>query len=507
VNEDRINRRDFLRSAGVVPLTLGLARASGGQRRTGLQSIPGHKPRSVVFILSDDHRFDFIGFMGKVKFLETPNMDRMAREGAHLQNAFVTTSLCSPSRASILTGMLSHKHGVVDNQTDIRKDLVFFPQYLQQLGYDTAFMGKWHMGHDSDEPRPGFDKWVSFRGQGEYYNGELNVDGKRVKATKHISDALTDYAVEWLKQKRDKPFFLYLSHKAVHAMFAPAKRHLGKYENVPLEYPASMADTEKNYRGKPSWVKEQRNSWHGVDYMYHGAMDFDTFYRRYCETLLSVDDSICRLLDCLKEMGQAQSTLVLYMGDNGFCLGEHGLIDKRHMYEPSMRVPLLAYCPEVIKPGTRVTQLVQNIDIAPTILEAAGAEPPLGMDGQSFLPLLQGKATPWRDEVFYEYYWEANFPQTPTTFGVRTDRYKFIHYHGIWDTDELYDLQNDPDEMHNLIDKPEHRTLVAGLRGRLYDWLEKTGGMQIPLRRETGAKSDKRGPKTVKELKFYEQNK
>ena len=507
MKQNRLTRRSFLRSAGATSLALGMATAGAASKHEKLARLPGAKPRNVVFILADDHRFDFMGFMGKVKFLETPHMDRLAREGAHLQNTFVTTSLCSPSRASILTGQLSHKHGVVDNNTDIQPGLVFFPEYLQELGYQTAFMGKWHMGHDSDEPRPGFDKWVSFRGQGQYYNGALNVDGKQVKATKHISDELTDYAVDWLKQERDKPFFLYLSHKAVHAMFEPAKRHLDRYKDAPLEYPASMADTEENYRGKPQWVKEQRNSWHGVDYMYHGQMDFDTFYRRYCETLLSVDDSIGRVLDCLKEIGQADSTLVFYMGDNGFCFGEHGLIDKRHMYEPSMRAPLLAYCPEIIKPGTKVRQLVQNIDIAPTVLEAAGAQPPEHMDGRSILPLLEGKNVPWRDAVFYEYYWEVNFPQTPTTFGVRTDRYKLIHYHGVWETDELYDVQNDPDEMHNLIDQPEHRKLVADLRKRMYDWLEQTGGMQIPLRREVGGKSDKRGPKAVKEFKFYEENK
>ena len=503
MKQNGLSRRSFLRSAGAASVTLGMASAGEAPKPKSITRIPGRKPRSVVFILADDHRYDFMGFLGKVKFLETPNMDHLAREGAHLQNATVTTALCSPSRASILTGQFSHKHGVVDNQTDIRPDVVFFPQYLQQFGYETAFMGKWHMGHDSDEPRPGFDKWISFRGQGEYYNCQLNIDGKRTRTTKQITDELTDYAVEWLRQKRQKPFFLYLSHKAVHAMFEPAQRHLDRYENVKLEYPATMADTPENYRGKPAWVKEQRNSWHGVDYMYHGQMDFDAFYKRYCETLLSVDDSIGRVLDCLKEMGQAESTLVFYMGDNGFCFGEHGLIDKRHMYEPSMRVPLLAYCPEIIKPGTKVPQLVQNIDIAPTILDAAGAQVPSYMDGRSFLPLLEGKDLSWRDMVFYEYYWEAPFPQTPTTFGVRTDRWKFIHYHGVWDIDELYDIQNDPDEQNNLIEQPQHQDLVKKLRTRLYDWLEKTDGMQIPLRRETGGRSDKRGPKRVKELKYY----
>ena len=499
-----ISRRGFLRTAGAASLAMCLPAAGAAGQGAKLQKIAGRKPRNVVFILCDDHRYDFMGFLGKPKFLETPNMDRMARDGAYIENAFVTTSLCSPSRASILTGLFSHKHGVVDNQTDVRKDLVFFPQYLQRLGYETAFMGKWHMGHDDDAPRPGFDRWISFRGQGEYYNCQLNVDGQRTRATKHISDELTDYAIDWIKQERDKPFFLYLSHKAVHAMFEPAKRHLGRYENVTVEYPRSMADTEENYKGKPAWVKEQRNSWHGVDYMYHGQMDFDTFFKRYCETLLSVDDSIGRALDCLKDKGQLDSTLVFYMGDNGFCFGEHGLIDKRHMYEPSMRVPFLAHCPELVRPGTRLTRLVQNIDVAPTVLEAAGARTPDHMDGRSFLPLLEGKETPWRDAVFYEYYWEAAFPQTPTTYGVRTDRYKFIHYHGIWDTDELYDLKDDPDEMHNLIDEPQQQTRIEELRERLYAWLEETDGMQIPLRPEGDSKGNLRGPRKVKEYRFHE---
>jgi N-acetylglucosamine-6-sulfatase len=498
------SRRSFLRTAGAASLAMGLPTAGAAAPDGKLSKIPGQKPRNVIFILSDDHRYDFMGFRGKPKFLETPNMDRMARDGAYIENAFVTTSLCSPSRASILTGLFSHKHGVVDNQTDVRKDLVFFPQYLQQLGYETAFMGKWHMGHGDDEPRPGFDRWISFKGQGEYYNCLLNVDGQRTRATKHISDELTDYALDWINQDRDKPFFLYLSHKAVHAMFEPAKRHLGMYENVEIEYPESMADTEENYKGKPAWVKEQRNSWHGVDYMYHGQMDFDTFFKRYCETLLSVDDSIGRVLDGLEVKGLLDSTLVFYMGDNGFCFGEHGLIDKRHMYEPSMRVPFLAHCPQLIEPGTKVTQLVQNIDVAPTVLEAAGVRAPDYMDGRSFLPLLEGEEVEWRDAVFYEYYWEAAFPQTPTTYGVRTDRYKFIHYHGIWDTDELYDLQADPDEMHNLIDVPEHQDRIKQMREQLYSWLERTDGMQIPLRREGGFKGNLRGPEKVKEYKYHD---
>ena len=398
----------------------------------------------------------------------------------------MATALCSPSRASILTGLYAHNHGVVNNQSLEASNLIYFPQYLQQAGYKTAFIGKWHMGEDGadDSPREGFDKWISFKGQGVYYNPELNIDGQRVNRTGYITDILTDYATDWIKNSRNNKFFLYLSHKAVHAEFEPAERHRGMYANAKIEYPKSMANTEENYQGKPSWVKAQRNSWHGVDYMYHGTMDFDGFYKNYCETLLGLDESIGKVLDTLEELGLSDNTLVMYMGDNGFCLGEHGLIDKRHMYEESMRVPLLAYCPSIIKAGTIVEKMVQNIDIAPTILDAAGLIPPEGIDGKSFFPLLREEDIPWKEYIFYEYFWEWNFPHTPTTFGVRTDRYKYITYHGVWEIDEVYDIINDPYEMHNLAAKnpSELEDNIISYNKLLFNWLENTKGMQIPLR-------------------------
>ena len=484
-------RRDFVQMMGLAaaagPALLGRRRAAGAG---------AGKLKNVIFILSDDHRYDFMGFLNTPEFLETPSMDRMARDGAYLKYATVSTALCSPSRASVLTGQYAHKHGVVDNNTLVPKGTRFFPQDLQAAGYQTAFMGKWHMGGSTDAPRPGFDKWVSFRGQGVYFDPVLNVDGEKVKREGHISDILTEYALNWLQKERDpdKPYFLYLSHKAVHAMFEPAKRHLSKYENVTLKYPDTMADTEENYKDKPAWVKAQRNSWHGVDYMYHGQMDFDTFYKRYCETLLSVDESIGKILDYVDDKEGRGSTLVMYMGDNGFSFGEHGLIDKRQMYESSMRVPMLAYAPGVIRPGTVIEELIQNIDVGPTVLDVAGLPTPERMDGQSFLKLLEGRPIAWREEAFYEYYWERNFPHTPTVHGVRTKRYKYIHYHGIWDLDELYDLQNDPDEKHNLIHDPQHRERIDALNEKMFDWLERTDGMLIPLRRDTGFRAIERNP-------------
>ena len=474
--------------------------------------IPGVKPRNVIFILSDDHRYDFMGFTGKVPGLQTPNMDRLAHEGVHFKNSFVTTALCSPSRASILTGQYAHTHTVVDNEAPAPANLVYFPQYLQKQGYQTAFFGKWHMGGIGDDPRPGFNHWVSFRGQGVYYNPLLNIDGKHVqyKDSTYISDLLTDLSLDWLKKRdKNKPFFVYLSHKAVHADFQPAKRDNGKYDNIQIQYPISMfttatANSKKFTKGKqadatsytfntkdiPFWVRAQRYSWHGVDYMYHGAIDFDEFYQKYLETLLGVDNSIGRVLAYLKESGLDKETLVIYMGDNGFSFGEHGLIDKRHAFEESMRVPLLARCPGLIKEGTTINQMIMNVDIAPSILEMAGIQKPRHMQGSSFLPLLKQQQVAWRDKMFYEYYWENAFPQTPTQFAVRTDRYKFIRTYGVWDIDQLYDLQQDPYEINNLIRSPQHQDLAKQLNKQLWDWIEESNGNTIPLKRNNIMKSD-----------------
>lgn len=461
-----------------------------------LARVAGVEPRSVVLILVDDLRFDALGFMGH-PFLKTPHIDRLAKEGAWCRAACVTTALCSPSRASILTGQYAHRHRVVDNNNPVPAGTQFFPQHLQQAGYSTGFFGKWHMGGASDAPQPGFDRWVSFRGQGTYLpnKGGLNIDGEAQPQRGYITDELTDHCLEWIqRQPPGKPYFAYLSHKAVHADFVPAERHKGRYRDAPFVSPASMADAPENYHLRPRWVKDQRNSWHGVDFPYHGTLDVAEYYRRYCETLLAVDDSVGRLLETLEKRGELNSTLVVFMGDNGFCFGEHGLIDKRHAYEPSLRIPLLARCPDVIAAGTVIEPVIANLDIAPTILAAAGIEPPASMDGRSLLPLLRGEKTDWREALLYEYYWERNFPQTPTVFALRTQRHKLIHYHGIWDIDELYDLQSDPDEMHNLIARADSRQTAQRLKKQLYTLLEQTGGMNIPLYEDRGGQANRRRP-------------
>lgn len=482
-------------------------------RKTGTQP----KLLNVVFILSDDHRYDYMGFMNTVPWLETPHMDRMFREGAHIKNAFVTTSLSSPSRASILTGMYFHAHKVVDNSAPLPEGLTFFPEYMQTAGYQTVFFGKWHMGNDSGDPQPGFHHWEGFQGQGEYYNPQINTNGEWVQYqdSTYVTDLLTEHAIDFMKKQvaNDQQFFVYLSHKGVHDNFSPAKRHKGMYQDRELVLPPSYqipnyglkelptinpvtgkAAAGKDYYGEhmmPDWVKHQRESWHGVDYSYHGR-PWDVQVRNYCETLRSVDESIGSVLDYLQEAGLDENTLVIYMGDNGFAWGEHGLIDKRHFYEESVRVPMLVRCPGLFEGGKVVEKMVQNVDIAPTILDYIGLEKAPQMVGYSFIPVLKDEPVDWRDCIFYEYYWEHEFPQTPTMHSVRTDRYKYIRYHGVWDTNEFFDLQEDPAETVNLIASPEYQEIIKSLNHELYNWLEGTGGMNIPLKRTERPHTDHR---------------
>ncbi|MFP6859409.1 MAG: sulfatase [Roseibacillus sp.] len=458
---------------------------------------------NILFILSDDHRYDLMGFHKDApEWLETPAMDRLAKEGAHLANAFVTTSLCSPSRASILTGQYMHHHRVVDNQRPVPKGTVFFPQHLQKNGYQTGFIGKWHMGHDNDEPRPGFHHWVSFKGQGTYFDPELNINGKRETFNGYNADILTDQAIKWLskvgdpKSKSSKPFLLYLSYKAVHYPFTPAARHAKRYQGKKIPYPATMANTEENYATQPRWVRERRYGIHGIDHMQTGPLDhdpvpdFDELYYNFCETIHGLDENIGRVLKHLDQSGLTKNTLVIYMGDNGFALGEHGFYDKRDAFEESIRVPMLARGPGIAA-GIVIKEMVQNIDIAPTLLDAAGAQLPPGapkLDGRSFLPLLRGKkpSRPWRDHILYEYHWEWNFPACPTTLAIRTSRWKYVYTHGLWDINGLYDLETDPHERHNLINVPAFQEQAEALKNQLFEELTASGGLTMPIRPPAG---------------------
>lgn len=486
----------------------GLVTAQAVKQNTNLKlpRIPKQKQYNIIYILLDDQRYDAMGFLKGQPFLKTPNMDSIAGNGVYLPNAFVTTSLCSPSRASILTGQYAHRHRVVDNDSPTPPGLIFFPQYLQQAGYETAFIGKWHMGGGTDEPRPGFNHWISFLNQGHYlpHKDGLNVDGKHVEQKGYITDELNNYALDWLKGRTSKkPFMLYLSHKAVHAEFIPAERHKGLYEKDTFIPPKTM--NPENVFGAPMWVRNQRNSWHGVDFPYQweqGDLDIGEYYKRYAETLLAVDEGIGQIIQLLKQKGLYENTLIAVMGDNGFAFGEHGLIDKRTAYEESMRVPLVMQLPALFKPGTKVDQVVANIDIAPTFLELADLKPPANMDGKSYLPLLEGEKIPWRDTLMYEYYWEYAFPETPTVFALRGDQYKYINYYGLWDINELYDMKADPLETHNLIYKPEYKKVVEQMRDQLFKTMEETGGMYIPLKPTRTGQQNKRRKGIEKAAEF-----
>lgn len=479
----------------VTPLAPGLARQTTAvPAATTVQQQA--KPRNIIFVLIDDLRYDGMGFLQPQ--IRTPNIDRMAREGSYYPNMVVTSALCSPSRATILTGMTARNHGIVDNNHSKETGLTFFPAYLQQAGYQTAFIGKWHMGDDSDNPRAGFDKWISFRGQGAYFpttgvpdsakasgaTNMLNVDGREVAQKGYITDELTDYAMNWLEKERDpkKPFFLYLSHKAVHSDPLPPPRYAGQYDKIDFKFPASAANTPENYAGKPMWVYNQRNTWHGIDFFYNSDMPMTEYLRYYYATLSAVDDSLGRIMAYLRARKLDKDTLVVFTSDNGYQIGEHGLIDKRTAYQSSVRVPLLVWEPGTVPAGATNVARIRNLDFAPTFLDIAGAGRPTQFEGQSAWGLFNGKtsAAAWKPQDFvYEYYWEYNFPMTPGTFAIQRDGIKYIQYYGVYDTDELYDLDRDPDEMHNLIDDPAYLDRKIALRKALYEQLADRDGRHV----------------------------
>jgi len=489
------SRRHFLKKTTLglltAPLLMGLTN-SFAQR---------NKQRNIIFILSDDHRYDALSCLNH-PIVKTPHMDRLLTNGIHFKNAFVTHSLCSPSRASILTGLYSHRHNVLDNRTELDPKIPTFPQLLQRAGHTTGFIGKWHMGGSNDVPRPGFDHWVSFKGQGKYFDNVYNINGEHKETKGYVTDVITDFSIDFLRKNNTGPFCLYLSHKAVHEDFDSAPRHAGKFDHITPPLPETFHNTEQNYADKPKWVRKQRDSCHGVDglsYTHHTGIA--GLYRRYAECLLGLDDSIGALTAFLEKENLLHDTLIIYMGDNGFQFGEHGLIDKRVMYEESIRVPLFAFCPALTRAGHVVEEMILNIDIAPTILEAAGLAVPSSMYGQSFYPAITGEPLDnWRRDFLYQYFWEAAYPMTPTIRGLRTEKYSYIKSYGTWDINELYDIENDPRQTKNLLEQiplnrtggpperfrdnhikdPELKQLVKDLDRRILYLLEETGGNVKP---------------------------
>jgi len=425
-------------------------------------SAPAATRPNVIFILMDDMRWDCLSCTGH-PFIKTPNIDRIAHEGAMFKNYFVTLPLCSPSRATLLTGQYAHRNGVVDNVTDhaaLSHQLQTFPRLLQP-GYETAFIGKWHMGLDPS-PRPGFDKWISFKGQGVYLNPTLNIDGKNEKTSGYVTDLLSDYAVDFIKQKHEKPFAFCLWHKAVHQPDTPAERHKNLYSGEdPFPKSPNMHD---DLSDKPVLTRKLATT-SPAGHPDHGVPEKQIFGQLRC--IQAVDDGVGRIFKALEETGQLDNTVIIFSSDNGYFWGEHNLGDKRAAYEESIRDPLLVRYPRLIKPGLIVEKMALNIDIAPTILDLAGVEIPTSMQGKSLLPLFEGKSANWRTSFYGEYFHEKPYPLIPTWQSVRTEDWKYVHYTEIDGMDELYDLKNDPFEMNNLIHNPGAATRLAELQKEL----------------------------------------
>jgi len=419
--------------------------ACSGVMVSGCSRTESQERPNFVFILTDDHRFDAMGCSGDPR-LQTPNLDRLAAEGVRFTNAFVTTSLCSPSRASFLTGCYAHSHGVVANEImDPDRSLATFPDLLQQAGYETAFVGKWHMLRRAT-PRQGFDHWVSFNGQGEYYRNTLNVDGEWVLTHNYITDELTEYAQRFIEKEHDRPFLLIVSHKAVHAPNGPAPRHMNNYADLEFKARDSRWD---NLTNKPIFGGRRQH------------MNPEEEIKNYHRCILAVDESIGRIMDVLLEQNILEHTVVIYAGDNGYLHGEHvGLWDKRLAYEPSIRIPLLMRYPALVNPGTRCEALVLNIDLAPTVLQLAGVPRPDFMEGQSWLGVLSGQ--PGRNAFLYEYFKELG--EVPTIVALRTKEWKYVTYPLNPDLpSELYHLKYDPEELHNRIAESAYENIINQL--------------------------------------------
>jgi arylsulfatase A-like enzyme/lysophospholipase L1-like esterase len=480
---------------------------------------------NILFVFSDDHAVQAIGAYGS-KINQTPHLDRLAREGMLFHHSFCANSICGPSRASVLTGKHSHVNGFRRNGDRFDGSQWTFPQALQQAGYQTALIGKWHLTSDPT----GFDHWEILPGQGSYYNPDLiQMDGSRKRYTGYVSDLVTDLALEWLDRGRDKskPFVLLAQHKAPHRDWSPHPRHFGRYPHGTIPEPATLFD---DYSGRSPLLREQEMTianhfYWGHDMKFHGenlfpehflsglrmgeyarmnaeqqavwdahygpenqafidAMQagplsdaevirwkFQRYLHDYLGSVQAVDDSVGRLLEYLDQSGLADNTLVIYSSDQGFYLGEHGWYDKRWMFEESLKMPFLIRWPGQIQPGTESRALIQNIDYAPTFLEVAGVPVPPEVQGRSLLPVLfnQGQApADWRDAIYYAYYENAAVHQVAVHDGVRTDRYKAFFFPRTREW-QLFDLDQDPQELQSLHDDPEYALILAGLQRRYVD--------------------------------------
>jgi arylsulfatase A-like enzyme len=456
---------------------------------------------NIVFIMSDDHAAHAVSAYGS-RVNRTPHIDRLARDGMRFDHVFVTNSICTPSRATILTGQYSHVNGVtMFNRFDSGRRTV--ATLLQAAGYHTGMIGKWHLGSDPS----GFDRWEILPGQGAYHNPLLyTASGERTYTGRYVTDVITDLAMDFIRDRpKDRPFFLMLHHKAPHRAWEPAEPYRSQFAERWIPEPPTLFDSyatrtdalrenrqrvaddltnrDLKIEPPPGLGGEELTAWlrikpaavtvargtttstlTGDDLV---RWKYQRYMRDYLATIQSVDDNVGRLLDYLDRAGLAQNTMVIYTSDQGFFLGDHGLYDKRFMYEEALRMPFLVRWPAAVKAGVRSDALAINADFAPTFLDAAGVPVPADMQGRSLLPLLAGR-TPadWRQSVYYRYYHDPGDHNTRAHYGVRTATHKLIHF---WKKDqwELFDLSADPAELHNLYGVPEHEAITASLKAEL----------------------------------------
>jgi arylsulfatase A-like enzyme len=436
-------------------------------------AMPAPRP-NVVFIMADDHAAHAISAYGS-RVNETPNIDRLAREGMLFRNVFVTNSICTPSRAAILTGAYSHRNGVpVFNRFDGSQATV--AKLLHAAGYHTGMIGKWHLGSDPT----GFDRWEILPGQGVYNDPVLyTATGEKTYSGRYATDVITDLGIDFIRERpKDRPFFLMLHHKAPHREWTPDEKHRRMFAGRTIPEPPTLWD---DYATRTDALRENRQRVAddltprdlkvdppaGVEGKDLTRWKYQRYMQDYLACVQSIDDNMGRFLDFLKESGLERDTIVAYTSDQGFFLGDHGLYDKRFMYEESLRMPFLVRWPAVVRPGSGSEAIALNVDFAPTFLEAAGIAVTATMQGRSLMPLLRGE-TPrdWRVAMYYRYYHDPGHHNTRAHYGVRTATHKLICY---WKKDqwELFDLRSDPAELRNLYGQPGQEAITAELKATL----------------------------------------
>ncbi len=476
----------FAESSGLT----GLAKEGGATTGAGNSERP-----NLVCFLGEGLRWDEFSIEGH-KILKTPNMDRIAREGFRFKNAFVINALCLPSRATVLTGMYSHTTGAVSNEEgDLPKDFKLISDLLHDAGYETAFFGKSHIkGALLDRY---WDYYFGFKGQADYYRPVITegVKGKfgppKLYEGEYVDDLLTRKAVEWLKQERTKPFCLFLWFYAPHAPFYRPKRMVNIYNGLSIPVPATFDEDTKGYPAKPRCVATGDNQIGSAQVGADSPRSLEEVVKNHYIGVLNNDENVGLILKELERQTALDETAVLLSSDHGFFLGEHHFYDKRLMYEPSIRVPMMARYPRRIPANKTSEKMALNLDIAPTILDLAGIPIPEEMQGKTMMPLMEGKDVPWRKDWLYEYYEYPGFENVPPSRGVRTERHKLIHYFLV-DEYELYDLKTDPDESTNLYGKPQHRELGEQLKRRMAELRRETNDQYeykptgLPLHRDPG---------------------